>query len=234
MRSYDTMKLIPKDIRVNAPVLMSELRIGVPAALQSCMSVVTNIIIQTAVNQFGTDTIAAWAAFTKIDLIFWAVCGAFGIAVTTFAGQNYGAQKYKRIYKSVRASLCMSLALCGFILIGLIVFAGPLLSLFVSDKAVIDIGIYIIMHIAPSYAIYIFVEIFSGALRGIGDVIIPTIINLGGICLIRLPWILLVTPLHREIITVLISYPLAWAATALLLIPYYFYRKKKRNAPISL
>lgn len=234
MRSYDTMKLIPKDIRINAPVLMSELRIGVPAALQSCMSVVTNIIIQTAVNQFGTDTIAAWATFTKIDLIFWAVCGAFGIAVTTFAGQNYGAKKYKRIYKSVRTTLCMSLALCGFILIGLMVFADPLLSLFVSDKAVIGIGIYIIMHIAPSYVIYIFVEIFSGALRGIGDVIIPTIINLGGICLIRLPWILLITPLHREIITVLVSYPLAWAATALLLIPYYFYRKKKLNASISL
>lgn len=93
MRSYDVMRLIPKDIRIDAPVLMSELRIGVPAALQSCMSVVTNIIIQTAVNQFGTDTIAAWATFTKIDLIFWAVCGAFGIAATTFAGQNYGAQK---------------------------------------------------------------------------------------------------------------------------------------------
>lgn len=230
MHSYDVMKLTPHDIRIDAPVLISELRIGLPAAFQSSMSVVTNIIIQAAVNQFGTNTIAAWAAFTKIDLIFWAVNGAFGIAVTTFAGQNYGAKKYDRVYKSVRVSLCMSLMLCGTILIGFMIFAEPLLSLFVSDKAVINIGIYIIIHIAPSYAIYLFVEIFAGALRGIGDVMIPTLINLGGICLVRLPWILIVTPIHREIFTVLVSYPLAWAATALLLIPYYFYRKK--NIPV--
>lgn len=229
MTSYDMIRLIPKDIRIDLPLLISQLRIGLPGGIQSSMYGLTNIIIQTSINQFGTDTAAAWAAFGKVDLIFWAVSGAFGISITTFSGQNYGAGKLERVYKSVRVCLAMSLTLCGSILIGLLVLAHPLLSLFTSDEAVIDIGTYMMINIVPSYAIFIFVEIFTGALRGIGDVMIPTLITLGGVCLVRLPWILIVTPIRKELFTILVSYPIAWAATALLLIPYYFYRKKKLN-----
>ena len=215
------------------PILKSELRIGLPGGIQSCMYGLTNIIIQTAINGFGTDTTAAWAAFGKMDLIFWAVSGAFGVSITTFAGQNYGAGKLDRVYKSVRVSLAMSLSLCGSILVSLIIFAKPLFMLFTTDENVISIGVYMLIHIVPSYAIFIFVEIFTGALRGIGDVMIPTLITLGGVCLVRLPWILFVTPIYKELSTILVSYPLAWAATALLLIPYYFYRKKKLNRRIQ-
>lgn len=227
MTSYEMMRLNLREIKPDVPILRSELRIGLPGGLQACMYGLTNIIIQTAVNGFGTDTAAAWAAFGKVDLIFWAVSGAFGISVTTFAGQNYGAGKMDRVYKSVRVSLAMSLALCGSILAGLFVFSRPLMALFTSDGQVISIGVYMMIHVIPSYAIYIFVEIFTGALRGLGDVMIPTLITLGGVCLVRLPWILFVTPVCRKLITILISYPIAWAATALLLIPYYFYRKGK-------
>lgn len=229
MTSYDTLKLSFREICFDMPILKSELRIGLPGGIQTCMYGLTNIIIQTAVNGFGTDTTAAWAAFGKIDLIFWAVSGAFGVSITTFAGQNYGAGKLDRVYKSVRVSLGMSLALCGSILLTLLALATPLFSLFTTDANVISIGVYILIHIVPSYTIYIFVEIFSGALRGIGDVFIPTLITLGGVCLVRLPWILIVTPIRRELDTILISYPIAWAATAILLIPYYFYRKRKLN-----
>lgn len=229
MTSYDMLRLIPGDIRIDVPLLLSELRIGLPGGIQSSMYGLTNIIIQTSINQFGTDTAAAWAAFGKMDLIFWAVSGAFGISITTFAGQNYGAGKLGRVYKSVRVCLGMSLALCGTILAGLLIFARPLLSLFTSDDTVIGLGVYMMVNIVPSYAIFIFVEIFTGALRGIGDVMIPTLITLGGVCLVRLPWILIVTPIRKELFTILVSYPIAWAATALLMIPYYFYRKKKLN-----
>ena len=229
MVSYDLIKLVPKDIRIDFPLLISQLRIGLPGGIQSCMYGLTNIIIQTSINQFGTDTAAAWAAFGKVDSIFWAVSGAFGISITTFAGQNYGAGKLDRIYRSVRVCLGMSLALCGSILAALLVFAHPLLALFTSDETVIDIGAYMMLNIVPSYVIFIFVEIFTGELRGIGDVMIPTLITLGGVCLVRLPWILIVTPIRKELFTILVSYPIAWAATALLLVPYYFYRKKKLN-----
>lgn len=227
MKAYDTIKLIPREIRLDLLTLKSELRIGLPSGLQACMYGLTNIIIQTAVNGFGTDTTAAWAAFGKMDLIFWAVSGAFGISIATFAGQNYGAGKLDRVYRSVRVSLGMSLSICGLILVSLMVFSRPLFSLFTTDPNVIEIGIYMLLRIVPSYAIYIFVEIYSGALRGIGDVLIPTLITIGGVCGVRLPWILIMVPIRMEISTILISYPLAWAATALFLVPYYFYRKKR-------
>lgn len=227
MHSYEMIRLFPRKISFDFPILKSELRIGLPGGIQASMYGLTNIIIQTAVNGFGTDTAAAWAAFGKIDLIFWAVSGAFGISVTTFTGQNFGAGKLDRVYKSVRVSLAMSLTVCGSILLFLLICSHPLFSLFTSDKNVITIGEYILLRIVPSYVIYIFVEIFTGALRGIGDVMIPTLITLGGVCLVRLPFILIVTPMYRQLFTILISYPLAWAATAALLIPYYFYRKKK-------
>lgn len=229
MTSYEMIRLIPKDMRIDLPLLISQLRIGIPGGIQSLMYGLTNVIIQTSINQFGTDTAAAWAAFGKVDAIFWAVSGAFGISITTFSGQNYGAGKLDRVYRSVRTCLGMSLALCGSILIGLLVLAHPLLSLFTSDETVIGLGTYMMFNIVPSYAIFIFVEIFTGALRGIGDVMIPTFITLGGVCLVRLPWILIVTPIRKELFTILVSYPIAWAATALFLIPYYFYRKKKLN-----
>lgn len=227
--SYDMMHLDFHALRITPSILKSELRIGLPGALQSSMYGLTNIIIQTAINGFGTDTAAAWAAFGKADLIFWAVSGAFGTSITTFAGQNFGAGKLERVYKSTRVSLGMSLLMCGSILTLLFVFAEPLFMLFTSDANVISIGVYMIMYIVPSYAIYIFVEIFTGALRGIGDVMTPTLITLGGVCLVRLPWILFVTPIRHELSTIMLSYPLAWAATALLLIPYYFFRKRKLN-----
>lgn len=227
MSSYDMLKLIPRDIRINLPILSSQLCIGLPSGLQSCMYGLTNVIIQAAINTLGTDTAAAWAAFGKMDMIFWAISGAFGIAITTFSGQNYGAGKHDRIYKSVRTCLGMSLGICGSVLALLMIFSRPLFHLFTTDAAVIDIGVYMLLHIVPSYLIFIFVEILSGALRGIGDVILPTLITLSGVCGVRLPWILIVMPRHPELSTILISYPLAWIATVLLLVPYYFYRKRK-------
>ena len=227
MHAYDALRLELHSIRIDLSTLSRQLRIGLPSALQSCMYGLTNIILQTAINELGTDTTAAWAAFGKMDMIFWAVSGAFGIAITTFAGQNYGAGKMDRVYKSVRVSLGMSLAINGSILAILMIFARPLFHLFTTDSAVIDIGVYMLLHIVPSYIIFIFVEILTGALRGIGDVLIPTIITVGGICGVRLPWILFMMPRHHSLLTILISYPLAWAATVLLLVPYYFYKKWK-------
>ncbi len=225
--SYDSLKLNLRNLHLNLRILKSELRIGLPASLQSCMYGLTNIIIQTAVNGFGTDTTAAWGAFGKMDSIFWAVSGAFGITISTFAGQNFGAGKHSRVYKSLHVCLLLSLLINGSILGFMMMFANPLFALFTSDANVIQIGVYMLLHIVPSYLIYIFVEIFTGVLRGVGDVLIPTLITIFGICGVRLPWILIMTTISNELWVILVSYPLAWAATALLLIPYYFYRKQK-------
>ena len=226
MYSYDMLKLRLRAIRIDMNKLHKEFRIGFPSGLQSCMYGITNIIIQTAVNAFGTDTAAAWAAFGKLDAIFWTICGAFGIAITTFSGQNYGAGRLDRIYKSVRVCLGMALSVCGVLIVFLMIFCRPLYHIFTTDANVIDIGVYMLRYITPSYIIYIFVEIFSGALRGMSDVFAPALITMGGVCCIRIPWVLFVVPINNSMEALMLSYPMAWSATALLLVPYYFYKKK--------
>lgn len=227
MKSYGILKLELRSIRFHGALLKSELKIGLPGGIQSFGYSISNIIIQAVINDFGTDTAAAWAAYGKLDAIFWTVCGSFGIAITTFAGQNYGARKFNRVKKSVRVCLGMALGVCGSLIVFLMVFCRPLYHIFTTDYAVVDIGVYMLRLITPSYVIFIFVEIFSGALRGIGDVLIPSTITLGGVLLVRLTWILFVTPMTGELSTLLYSYPLAWGSTALLLIPYYFHKQKQ-------
>lgn len=227
MTSYGILKLRLREIRFDASTLKLELRIGFPGGLQSCMYSLSNIIIQAAINNFGTDTAAAWAAWGKLDAIFWAVSGAFGIAVSTFAGQNYGARKLDRVFKSVRVSSGLSFGICGILLTFIYVFCEPLFQLFTGDAAVVQIGVYMLKRLLPCYIIYAFIEIFLGALRGIGDVVFPTITNMAGVCLVRIPFILFVVPLFPQIEFILASYPLSWVSTLLLLIPYYFYKKRQ-------
>ena len=95
-------------IRFTPSILRSVLNVGLPAGLQSDMYAISNIIIQSCINSFGTDTVAAWTAFGKIDGFFWMVMGAFGVSITTFVSQNYGAMKYDRVKKSIKVCLGMA------------------------------------------------------------------------------------------------------------------------------
>lgn len=226
MTSYGILKLKLREIRFDYHTLKLQLRIGFPGGIQSCMYSISNIIIQSAINDFGTNTAAAWAAWGKLDALFWALTSAFGLAISTFAGQNYGAKKTERIFKSVRVCTVMSLGVCGVLLAFIYIFCEPLFQIFTGDAGVVQIGVYMLRMILPSYITYVFIEVMSGALRGIGDVFIPTVANLVGVCVVRIPFILILLPRIFKIETILISYPIAWIATLLILIPYYFIRKR--------
>ena len=120
----------------------------------------------------------------------------------------------------------MAVAVCGGIVLFLAIFCRPLFSIFTTDQNVINIGIDMLRFMAPCYTIYVFIEVLSGALRGTGDVLLPTLITLGGVCLIRIPWIMFVLPAHHTTTCVMLSYPISWITTTTLIIPYYLYRKK--------
>lgn len=104
MKTKESYHLIPRSIRLDLDMLKRIIQIGFPAGLQSVMYSASNVIIQSSVNALGTDTIAAWTAYGKIDSVFWMIINAFGISVTTFVGQNYGAGKRTGF---TRASACV-------------------------------------------------------------------------------------------------------------------------------
>lgn len=216
-----------KEIRFYRKPLKSQLYVGLPGGFQSVMYSLSNIIIQSAVNVYGTDTAAAWAAQGKLDAIFWMVSGAFGVSITTFVGQNYGAGRYDRIEKSVRVCFGMDFAVSLCISSVLLIFRRPLFGIFTGDAEVIRIGTEIMRTIAPCYVLFIFVEILSSALRGMSDVIIPMLITLFGVCLLRILWIFLAVPRNPSMHMVILNYPVTWVATSVMFIIYYLHRKKR-------
>lgn len=226
-RSRDIFRLRLKELHFHRASLQSLLRIGIPAGLQSVMYNISNVIIQACLNTFGTDTVAAWTAFGKMDAFYWMVCSAFGIAITTFIGQNYGAGKYNRMRKSVR--ICFAMAMGSSIAISavLLIFGSYIFQIFTGDAIVVEIGMEMVRFMVPFYSIYVFIEILSGALRGTGNVLIPMLMTCGGVCLLRLFWIIVMLPIHREIITIIFSYPISWSITALMFIFYYLRESRK-------
>ena len=222
MKEHPLFQLKLREIRFYRVSLNSVLRIGIPAALEATMYTIANLIIQVFVNELGTDTVAAWGTFAKIDAVFWMVVNAFGISITTFVGQNYGAGKVKRMRKSV--GICLGMSYAGAILVSgaLYALAGPLYRLFTTDENVVRIGVDMMHFLLPSYFMYVVIGILSGALRGAGRVLVPMLLTCGGVCLIRIVWMFGVFPGHPGINTIMLSYPVSWGITAVLFIIYYF------------
>lgn len=228
MRTKDMYQLKPKRIHIYGSIFKSLLHIGLPAGLESVLYTISNMIIQASLNSFGTDTVAAWTAYGKMDSMFWMVLSAFGISITTFVGQNFGARKYDRMRKSVRVCLGLAIAVSLILTLFFIFLGQYVFMLFTTDTSVIDIGMGIMRIMLPGYTIYVFIEILAGALRGTGDVIIPMIITCGGICVLRVVWILIAMPMRPQISTIIFSYPISWIITAVLFILYYTFRQRQQ------
>ncbi len=204
------------------PAVLSDIcRIGLPSAAQSALYSISNIVIQAAVNGFGTTAVAAWSVYGKIDFLFWMTVSSYGIAVTTFAGQNFGAQLYDRVHRGTRVCLGMAAATTVAISLALYPLAGLAFRMFSQDQAVIEQGIQMMHFLVPTYITYVCIEIFSGALRGCGDVRVPTIITVFGVCGLRVAWLLLVVPHFHTILMVEASYPITWSLASILFAVYY-------------
>ena len=109
----------------------------------------------------------------------------------------------------------------------LVTFRIPLFKIFTTDMAVVELGAYMLRLMTPYYAIFVFIEILSGALRGMGDAIIPMFMTMFGICALRIIWIVFVLPIYPTIETIVWNYPISWVLTSVMMIGYYWFRISK-------
>lgn len=209
-------------LKMDPHILRGIFSIGLPAAAQSSLYSVSNIVIQTSINGFGTILVAAWSVYGKIDLLFWMTIGSMGLAITTFAGQNFGARQLDRVKKGNNICMAMTVAITVIFSIFMYLASQPLFQLFSNDADVIQQGVQVMHMLAPVYVTYVSIEVLSGTLRGCGDVKVPTLITVFVVCLLRLAWILLVVPVHHTVQTVAFSYPLTWTFASILFIIYYY------------
>ena len=197
------------------------LKMGLPLGFTEVMYTFANVVLMAAINSFGTDTIAAYAAYGKIDAIFWMIVGSFGISITTFVGQNMGAGKWGRVRQSIRDCAVMMFTALGVVIAALFLFARPLQGLFCTDPEVIEIGVRMMRFLMPFYVLYIPIEVLFGALRGMGNALAPTLLTFFGVCVLRSAWGIWIVPLHHTVNMVLTGFPVTWIVTSIAFGIYY-------------
>lgn len=227
-RRKDALRLFIRKLHINFPELRKMVSIGTAAGMQSAMYTIANILIQASINTLGTDTIAAFTAYGKIDTLFWMTIQSLGISVTTFTGQNFGYGNKERVKKGIIHGMILSVVITGIVMLLLKLFGRSIYTLFTNDKSVLDIGTAMLNFMVVAFPTYITIEIFSGSLRGIGDSWIPMIMTASGVCVLRIAWIIVMVPKYPNIFTILWAYPLSWVTTSILFIIYMFLFSKMR------
>ena len=215
-RSTQVIHLEPKALGIDWPTLGRILRIGLPAGIQSAVFSVSNIVIQSAINDLGTVVMAASSAAFNIEIITYDILNSFSQACTTFVGQNYGAGELKRCKKTLFLCLIEGvIALAAAI--ALLLFSGKtLLKLFNPDPDVVETGYIRLMLIMVSHSFSLLYEIMTGYLRGFGISLTPALLTMVGVCGIRIAWIRFVFPQSRTFRTIMTAYPISLCATAIL------------------
>lgn len=216
-RTAREIRLEPKELRIDGPLLRRILRIGLPAGIQSAVFAVSNIIIQSAINSLGTVVMAASSAAYNIEIITYDILNSFSQACTTFVGQNYGAGQIERCKKTLLLCLAEGILALGAAIALLLSCGKPLLALFNNDPAVIETGYIRLMMVMLSHSFSLLYEVMSGYLRGFGISLTPALLTMLGVCGVRIAWIRLVFPQSRTFRTIMTAYPVSLSITTLLI-----------------
>ncbi len=214
-RLPEDYRLQVKHLKLHKDLLKRILQIGLPAGLQFITFDLSNVLIQSGINSFGDITMAAWAAYSKTDGITWMVSGAFGVAITTFVGQNFGAQKYARVRQSVWVCMGMSVSLMALLSTLMLLTRHFILGIYTTDMDVVLTGAYLMLWIAPFNSLFMPVEVFAGAMRGTGYSTVPTVITCLCVCVFRILWVIVMVGRWHTVEMLALAYPISWALAAL-------------------
>lgn len=204
----------PRMTRLYRAETLEMIRIGVPAGLQGTIFSLSNAVIQSAINSFGSDVIAGSVAASNLDGFVYTAMNAFSQAAVSFISQNVGAGKPRRLPKIMWT--CMGwVCLFGLALgCGMYVFGNALLSIYNREPAVIAAGKIRMFWIGVPYFLCGVMEVACGTVRGMGRSWLPTIVATVGSCATRIIWICTVFASHHEIQVLYYSYPISWFLTS--------------------
>ena len=232
LRTEGPHKLTLSRVRFHRRAFRDILKVGIPAAVQAIILTLSNIVVQSQINTFGSDTIAAFTIYYKIEDLMYLPMLAYGQTATTFVGQNVGARKPERVYKGVH--LCLLIGLGTSVLTSgvSLLFARPLFGLFTPEQAVIDIGMQFFYLNASLYFLYNFIEVYAGAIRGSGNAMVPMVVSLLNMCVLRLGVHFFMVAHFHTVLTVGLVYPITWFGTGLCLVLYYYIAKVWQKAGV--
>ncbi len=216
LRSNGPYHLRLQELRITKDKLIGLAKIGLPAGMQGAIFSISNVLIQSSINSFGSTAMAGSTAAANIEGFVYAAMNAFHQAALSFTGQNLGAKKYDRIGK-VMWNCVLLVTLVGFIFgMGAYLLGTPLLSIYSSDPDVISYGLERMLCICTIYFLCGIMDVFVGSLRGMGFSIAPMIVSIVGVCGFRVLWIYTVFAAQRSLFVLYLSYPISWILTALI------------------
>lgn len=236
MRSEGDYRLELDKLKIFPDKLIKMVQIGVPAGLQGALFSISNVLIQSSVNSFGSIAMAGNTAASNIEGFVYTSMNAFHQAAISFTGQNYGARKYKRIGKIVL--ICqVSVMIVGLVMgNAAYLFSGTLLKLYNNDAEVLTYGALRMGIICTTYCLCGMMDVMVGALRGMGYSIMPMIVSLTGACLFRIVWIYTIFQRYHSLQSLYYSYPISWGLTfavhllCFAVIYYRLLKKQKKTA----
>ena len=217
-------------IKINPSKCIDIMKIGLPAGLQGCILSISNVLIQSSVNSFGSTVMAGNTAASNIEGFVYVSMNSLHQTCISFTSQNFGAGKFKRI-KKVLINCLVIVAITGLVLGNSAYFFGKyLLSAYNNEAEVISYGLIRLSIISTMYFLCGLMDVMVGAMRGIGYSILPMMVSLVGACGLRIVWIYTVFAKFRTLDILFISYPVTWTITFLShLVCYYIVTRKYKD-----
>ena len=216
-----SLRIVPKKLREMAGI-------GVPAGMQGAVFSISNVLIQSSVNSFGSIAMAGNTAAANIEGFVYIAMNTFHQAALSFTSQNYGARQYKRISKII--VLCLGMVgVTGLVLGNGAYLAGNwLLRIYSGDPDVIAYGMLRLSIICTMYFICGLMDVMSGVLRGLGHSVLAMVVSMVGACGLRILWIYTIFAMFRRMDVLFLSYPVTWAVTFGAHLICFFIVKKKQ------
>lgn len=231
IRSDSHYKLYLKELKISKDKLLQIIQVGLPAGIQGAVFSISNVLIQSSINSFGSIAVAGNTAASNIEGFVYTSMNALYQASLSFTSQNIGAKKLNRIVPILLRCLG-TVAVVGVGLSAIIVLLGnTLLGIYSSEPEVIQFGIGRISVVCVTYFLCGMMDVACGSIRGMGYSVIPTLVSLGGACGLRILWIYTIFAANRTLFTLYLSYPITWGITFLchLVCFIVFFRKWKQK-----
>ena len=216
-----------KQCHIHKDLLLHILKIGIPSGMQGALFSISNVIIQSQLNQFGSYAIAGSAAALNFEILSYYFFEGFGQAAITFVGQNYGAGKMDRCHQVLKYCWMEASVVTIVSTILFVAFARPLVSIFSSDPHVLDYAVRRMYILITFEILNMSIEILSGAMRGFGYAIVPTLVAVFGICVSRIIWVFTIAKIIHSYEVLLYCYPVSWLLTSIASLIAYKYLTRK-------
>ena len=232
-KSEGSYQLRFSELKINKKYMIQIFQVGVPAGIQSTVINFSNVLLQSSVNSFGSVAMAGYTAANNILGFLYQSINSVTQACMSFTSQNYGVGKYKRMDRVLADCMILTVAVSLIIGCSAHFFGNYILRIYTSDAEVIKCGLEILSITTVPYFLCGIMDLFPGALRGMGYSAVPMILSVIGTVGMRVLWIYVVFPLNRSLYVLFISYPASWGITIVLQVICYIFVRNKVHGKIK-